>query len=300
VRGILLSASLLASYPGCRRPTARDPSPPPQASTAARPALACGEVIRGSEAVIAPGSVTLLGEIHGTVEAPAVVARLLCHAAIAGDTKGVVLALEISRTDQPALDAALEASDPGTARDNLLGSTHFERPWKDGRNSAAMATLVEQARLIRSAGIPITIVAFDAAIDSDTRGGARDAEMSVPIAAAIDAHPGATIFVLTGNAHASVERRTQNGQAIPMGAHLIERHPSVHALDIRHAGGTAWTCGGTPGQTIEEAIATCGAHPIGGIELGPTAFVELRDRVEAGYQGRWYVGRVTASPPAIR
>ncbi|MFP2898389.1 hypothetical protein [Corallococcus sp. 4LFB] len=63
-RSLLLVTCLLA---GCR--TAREaPSTPAKAD--------CGPVIPGMEAVLKPAAFVVLGEIHGTQEAPAFAARL--------------------------------------------------------------------------------------------------------------------------------------------------------------------------------------------------------------------------------
>src|SRR5688500_3038753 len=51
----------------------RPPEPIPIAASApSEPKAECGPPIRGAEAIVFPGSVTLLGEMHGTDAGPAV------------------------------------------------------------------------------------------------------------------------------------------------------------------------------------------------------------------------------------
>lgn len=271
-----------------------------QTRTASAGPSACGPEIRGAESLLAPGSITLLGEVHGTDAAPRLVGDLLCHAAERAGKAGVVLALEIPRADQPWIDAAISASNASAAREALMHAAHFNA-FADGRNSRAMVELVDRARSLRQAGFTIDVVAFDADSEQRVPGMTRDGTMAANLASALSVHPNWTVLVLAGNAHVSTKMGTSCAQPAPMGAKLVESYGNVRALNLAHAGGTAWTCGGRPGHTREEVMRTCGSQAVEGVALGDASFVELRDDADAcGYHGRWYVGPVTASPPAAR
>src|SRR5688572_6036519 len=179
----------------------RPPEPIPIAASApSEPKAECGPPIRGAEAIVFPGSVTLLGEMHGTDAGPAVVARLACLAATQANAKSVIIGLEISRGDQGALDAALSASDADVARTRLVEAKHFHDEWQDGRDTEAIVALVERMRTLRTAGFTIDIVAFDVEnMTKDAR--ERDAKMAEHLAEAIAARSGATVLALSGNIH---------------------------------------------------------------------------------------------------
>lgn len=250
-----------------------------------------------------PGSVTLFGEMHGTDAGPAMVGRLLCRAATDPASRGVVLALEIPRGDQAQLDAALAAGDAATARAQLVAAQHFVDEWQDGRDTEAIVALVEHARTLRAAGLAVELLAFDC--DPTVRdAGERDRLMGERLAESIAAHAGATYLVLSGNVHSRTKPGVPWDPAfVPMGAHLVQKVPSLRALNIATAGGTSWMCvsvapsenaaAGTPPQ--------CGEHPLRGEERGAEPFIELADAPdETGHHGIWYVGTTRASPPAVK
>ncbi|WP_211241597.1 hypothetical protein [Cystobacter fuscus] len=74
------------------------------------------------------------------------------------------------------------------------------------------------------------------------------------------------------------------------------RHPASSVFEgIRH-GGTAWSCALGPEQKLE-----CGEKSARGQDQGDRSFVQLfNGRNDQGYQGFFYVGAVSASPPAVR
>jgi len=80
-----------------------EPAPGGSATVAACPA------IDGIEQVIGKGKVVLLGEIHGTAEAPAFTGDVDCHALRAG--LAVTVALELPRAEQEAIDVMKEVND---------------------------------------------------------------------------------------------------------------------------------------------------------------------------------------------
>jgi hypothetical protein len=281
------SMLLLALASACA--TAPSPANTAQATTpAAKPAAGpdCGAPIRGVEPIVEPGSITLFGEMHGTDAAPAMLGRLLCRAATEPGAKAVVLALEIPHTDQAQLDAALAAKDSSSARASLVAAGHFRDEWQDGRDTEAIVALVDRARTLRAAGLPIELLAFDTESTlKDAR--ERDRRMAERLAESIAAHPGATVLVLSGNIHS----RTKAGvpwdpEFVPMGTHLARRVPGVRALDIATAGGTSWMC------------MSPQPPPKLGIAMSPVSD-EVADRT--GYHGEGVLVRdVNPTGPAAR
>src|SRR5262245_61858050 len=84
----------------------------------------CGPPILGLDDVVRPGRFTLLGEQHGTREIPAFVGDAVCQAAAGGPVR---LALEISRSEQPRIDAYLNSSGGPSARAALLEGPFWHR-----------------------------------------------------------------------------------------------------------------------------------------------------------------------------
>jgi hypothetical protein len=258
-------------------------SSPPPAMPPAPVASPCGAPVRGLE-LLRDDQLVLVGEMHGTEESPAFVARLLCER----DERPSVLGLEIPASEQAALDAFLASDGEAPALRALVASPHWQRASQeqDGRSSLAMLALVETVRRARMAGRSIAVVAFD--VEPGT-GDDRDRRMAQNQMAARAAHPGAALIALTGNIHARTAKGTPwDPDLVPMGAHLRIADAPVRSLDVVHAGGSAWVCmmGGT-----------CGAAELPGKDRGPTPFVEaVTDR--PGFDAVYYVGALTASPPA--
>jgi hypothetical protein len=254
-------------------------SPPVMAPVAATPS--CGAPVRGVE-TLRDAELLLVGEMHGTEESPAFVARLLCERGAAP----TVLGLELPASEQPALDAFLASDGGALAIRALVAGAHWQRADQDGRSSLAMLALVETARRARLQGRALDVVAFDV----EPPGGAdRDQRMAQNLLAARAAHPGAALIVLTGNIHASTVKGTRwDPDLVPMGAHLRSAGAPVRGIDVRHAGGTAWVCMMDGG---------CGPAELEGSGRGATPFVEaITDR--PGFDAIYYVGALTASPPA--
>jgi hypothetical protein len=283
-----LAGLLAASCTQLRIETA--PAPAPIAAE-------CGPEIRGSDAVTGPGVITFVGELHGTDEAPASFGRLVCRAAGRAAAAGVLVGLEISRTDQHGIDALLDEPDDAAAGRAVLALRHFADGGPDGRTSAAMAALLLQLRAWRRAGQPITVVAFDVGVEAFSASDQlRDAEMAAVLERAIAAHPGATVMVYVGSRHARVTVGVPGDRELaPIGFHLRAQHPELRALDFAASGGSFWACEGFDLESLD-----CRARRLAGRDRGAEPFVELWAR-RAGdpYDGVLYLGRVTASPPAV-
>jgi hypothetical protein len=251
----------------------------PSFAAGARTGPQC-EPIPGAEILLREGVVVLLGEIHGTKQAPEAVARLTCEALTRGLM--VTVGLEIPRTEQDVTDRFL-ASD-GTAEDEklLLASDWWQRDYQDGRSSEAMFDLVRALRASGANKEDLSILLID---DPNSAEG-RDLAMADLLSAEIDRRPQDLYVVLTGNLH----NRLVAGRFEPMGYHLRGQKPGteVISLNITYSGGTAWVCT-TDSCGVVRLRGEAGIGP--GVELGP-------ESAENAYSGRLHVGEITASPPA--
>jgi hypothetical protein len=240
----------------------------------------CEEVPR-AESLLQPGTVVLLGEIHGTEEAPEAVLSLACHALSLGLT--VTVGLEIPRSEQEDTDRYL-ASDGGLGdQRRLLASGWWQREFQDGRSSRAMFDLIRELRASGAHSADLRVIL----IDDPASPLGRDRAMASLLTAEIGRRPGDFFVVLTGNLHnLLVPERSE-----PMGYHLRTRNPDsrIIALNITHSGGTAWVC-------TRDGCGVVTSRGEDNVALGVGLYPQS---IENAYTGRLHVGRITASPPAI-
>lgn len=143
----------------------------------------------------------MVGELHGTREAPALVAALARHYV---DHGPVVVALEVHASEHPRLRAYLASDGNDRARRALRSGAFWNVPRErnDGRRTQAMLELVEAARRLRGAGHGIAVLPFDPA-GPDQAHPTRDRDMATVLRAGFDALPASgRMLVLTGNRHA--------------------------------------------------------------------------------------------------
>lgn len=246
--------------------------------------------IAGEDTILRPGAVVLLGELHGTNEAPRAVAGLVCHAV---EKKiAVTVALELPRSESAGVATYFASGGTESDRGALLAGAFWQRDYQDGRTSAAMVDLLEALRALRAAGHDVRAVL----IDDPTAEGGREQAMAGAIAAAVEQAPGRLLVALTGNIHNRLTRGTPwNAEHEPMGFLLARAHPDLDivSLALTSSGGTAWICNsGSPED--------CGARKVGGKDAA--AGIEILpaepDAEERPVSGRWHLGAITASPPA--
>jgi len=237
----------------------------------------------GAEPLLRPG-IVLLGEVHGTVEGPDAVSKLACLAVEAG--LEVAVALEIPATEQDAVDRFLAEGD----REGLLSGAFWMRDYQDGRSSAAMFELLSTLGKLRAAGAAVDVFFND---DPEADGG-RDRFMAETLAERVATDPGRLFLALVGNQHSRVGQGTRfDPDHEPMGLLLRRRLPEkvIESLELTHGGGTAWVC---TGPDTED----CGSRELSGRDGVPG--IEMYDDEGPGpYTGRYYVERITASPPAF-
>lgn len=228
----------------------------------------------------------LVGELHGTRETPALVADAVEHLLADGDA--VVLALEISLAEQPAIDAYLAS--PGTRADRaaLLASPHWTDPMHDGRDSAAMLDLIERVRVLRADGGDMTLALFDPGDVAE-----RDRGMADRLRALAAEHAHARMVVLIGNMHATIAAPAsladEDGRRIepPMTAGRYLRDLDPFSINV-HAGA---------GESVACTQMVCRVQSLGAQAAG------TMPRLERSPPGEpWHAFLIlpvfTASPPA--
>jgi len=256
---------------------------------AALPAAAC-DPVEGLAPFLEPGSILLLGDIHGTAESPAFASRAACLAHKAGHA--VTVALEIPIQEEPLITAYL--SSPGGEKDRaaVLAGPFWTDKFQDGRRSLAMLGLLEDLRILRRQGSPVRLLLLDAfppSADDPT----RDRLMARNLKAAVDAHPQDVVLVMTGNLHSRVTLGSPwDPKYEPMGYHLTQAEPKrkITALDVSRSGGTAWTC-----MTPDSESCKVREIPGKGDDKGVRVILHP---LEGGFNGVYNVGRLTASLPA--
>jgi hypothetical protein len=240
--------------------------------------------VDGVDQLLAPGIVLLVGEVHGTAQSPAFVSALACNAIGAGFP--VTVALEIPVDEAGRVDAFLASGGAESDRAALVAGPFWAAGVADGRSSIAMADLLDDLRVARASGMAVQVALVDGP-DGD-----RDTAMAARVADAAAANPDGIVIALTGNAHARVQPDPAGDQAdAPMGQQVtgLLGPDRVVALDVRHAGGSAWVCTDACGETTLQ-----GSGP-----PDPAFTLSLHlDDTSSGFHGDYSVGPITASPPA--
>ena len=255
----------------------------------------------------------LFGELHGTVEAPALIARIVCAEAM--QNRRVLLAVEHSSWQNAAWQMAWEL--PHDAFRAALPDLGW-RGRDDGVASNAMLALVTSAHALKDRGAAIDIVAFNGARDEAQQGrfsnlpaqGPHEAAQAENIAEATAAKDYDRVIVLVGKLHAEIAPLSMGGPDFDPMAVRLRAYGSVLSLGMRHAGGETWSCQlqpGTklaPGQEVTSAMITCAASragPEGASDQGPHITVgNLGDpALEGRFDGTFWVGPISASPPAF-
>lgn len=237
-------------------------------------------------AAVANAPLLVLGDVHGTREVPAFVASHLCGAA--QQQRPVTLALELPAAGQEALDAFMAS--PGTPQDlaRLTSGGIWRSSRHDGRTSIDMLRMLQRIQTLRAGGADIRVLA----IDADTAPALRDAAMAERLRAELRQGGGRQLVVLVGALHAVRTRGNRfNPNYESMVYLLADQRPL--ALTVGTAGGTAWVCrGGAP--------ASCGATAwdINRIDPAPATPFSLVPP-SPQFDGVFYVGATTASPPAV-
>jgi hypothetical protein len=242
----------------------------------------CGPAIRGLDPLLRSGKTVLFGEIHGTTQVPRFVGDVACRAAAAG--LAVALALEVGVGEEPAFARYLASQGGAADRAQLLAGALWRSPFPDGRSSQAMVDLLEQMRRLRARGAVVTVHGLlEPSPDRD-----GDQVMAARALAVRRQHPRALLLVLAGNNHTRIADWPDGPRTRAMGQLLrASGLTDLVSLTMSSAGGTFFGISGG-----------AGVHPISGSDRGGRRFIQLTG--DAGpFDGQFYVGRVTASLPAV-
>lgn len=213
--------------------------------------------------------------------------------ALAG--KPVVLALELPSSEQQPIDAFISGGSEARFTESLHTSPFWSRKVQDGRSSEAMLTLLRQVRSLRAQGSSISVVAIDVGADQRKSGVTRDESMAANLASALESHPQSHLVALLGSVHARRTAGTPYDPTFRPAVHLLRARPLVSLLMV-HTEGEAWVC---QGATMQEL--SCGAthrdanHP----PTGSAPIVLLGSSASPAYDGHFFIGAITASPPAV-
>lgn len=239
--------------------------------------------IAGAPALLArpQARIVMVGEVHGTAEAPAIAGSLLCEARKIGPA---VLALEAAPKDgQAAIDRYLGSAGTPADREALRAAPM----WADAnaRGSEAVLQLVETARKAGAA-----VVLFDT---TPARTGGTDGPREQAMAQALaKAAGGGRVVALTGLGHADRTSFT----SVPAPSAIRWLPPgSVTSLAPIVSGGEMWGCRSeTPG-----AAPSCKPQPLPVRRPVSPRAVMIDAAVREGFDGGYSVGGpFTASPPA--
>ncbi len=280
IRQAVLAALAVFAAVGCAAPQGIETAVPRRAPA--------GEALAGLEPHLRPGTVIVFGELHGTVEAPALVSR----AADLALDKGLELtvALELPRQEEPRVRTFLASAGEAADRTALLAGPFWRSSYQDGRGSEAMVRLLDDLRRHAAAGRSVRVVCFDL---WGARAAVREPAMAEALAAAIAETPQDLTLALAGNAHARLGRGGMPGVSEPMAVQLARLLPEgtrLSTFKLTYSGGTAWICG---------RGAECGIGQFGGRDHGTAPQVTVSETPRNGFHGEVFLGEIHASPPAV-
>jgi hypothetical protein len=203
-------------------------------ATSGAVAFASCSAIPGADQLWKKASVrwVLVGELHGSNEAPAAFLDLVCDALANG--KHIVVALERPSSEQDALQGVLTDPDLVGAKRLLLDQSGWKEGM-DGRASAAMLHLLISLRELRKDHHDLSVFAFDAPF-TETSAGARDEALGHSLLSLGLGTQKDVILVLTGNFHAMLSPLFDYDFA----AMYLPRS-EVLSLEMTDRGGETWS-----------------------------------------------------------
>jgi hypothetical protein len=241
---------------------------------------------------VAESRLLVFGEFHGSNEVPAFVGAYACGISATG--RPLVVGLEIPSGEQRLIDQYMLSPGAQADRDQLLTGAFWHHHIKDGRSSQAMLGLLERLHALGKNGGRVAVLAIDTdAADLDANG--RDAAMAANIQAALRRPEAPGVIVLVGNLHAQKTRGNSFDQNFASMTYQLSSERPM-ALNMHTTGGMAWACMGEPGGAVScEPVSVHGSpNPA----AAPAKFL-LNAAAQPRYDGRFYIGAMTASPPAV-
>lgn len=233
-----------------------------------------------------PQQVIVVGEFHGTVEAPAAFLGVVCEAAQRGP---VTVGLEMSETDRPLFDQFMRSADEATATRVLRYGDFGRADRDDGRHSQAMMDMLLGFWRLRAEGHDIALHPFQPLMSSihGRDQGWRELEMAYGMSRALVVRPNARLLILVGDLHA---RKTPFAPwpevGLPAAGHL--HGTDTLTLHMAQQGGERWGCDQDG----------CGRETMRGVYDPAARGIILTPVSDGAYDGVLAVGTITASPPA--
>ncbi|WP_296716114.1 hypothetical protein [Erythrobacter sp.] len=228
--------------------------------------------------------------------APALIARIVCAEAILSHR--VLLAVE-----HPSV-ANADWQDAWALPHDAFRAALPDRGWRgrfDGVGREAMLALVLGAHALKDGGAEVDIVAFNGTCDDAQKVRFADLPSQGPhqAAQAENIAEGARrknydrVIVLVGGLHAATAPVSIGGPLFEPMAMRLRSYGSVVSLELQHGGGgEAWTCQRECKANRADVRMTSDRPPY--IGLGETP-----SKLRASYDGIYWVGPITASPPAF-
>lgn len=232
----------------------------------------------------------LLGEFHGTAEIPAVASDILCHAAQLRPRRPLVLAVELPRAEQAAIDGYMRSNGGARAQQALLASPGWGTP--DPRRTKAIVDLIEAARKL-SRRHDVRLIAFDTPPEPWTSP-AREAAMAAALREAAASRPGTLVIAHTGAGHANRGGFTSRPPAFLSAVGHLPAAATV-TLAFARVGGRYLACPSGEGG----AAPACGPQDVPTRDATLPRSVVLDPTAREGFDGVVYPGGpYTASAPA--
>ncbi|RKH04343.1 hypothetical protein D7V97_25425 [Corallococcus sp. CA053C] len=253
----------------------------------------CGQAIIGLKNRVKPGGVMLLGELHGTQEVPRFIAQSVCQLVTSGTPVSVGLELPVENEER--VKHFLQSQGQEADWLKLMESPFWRSPYPDGRGSEAVANMLEQLRQLRAQGLDVAVFVYD---HPKLTGQQREEALAATVLSHVKAEPQRFHLVMSGNVHSRTAQGLPWDKGYqPMGRLLKAQLKDVTALDMAYDSGSAWICAADQkGRKLD-----CGVKATKGKDNGDRFFVHVWDSPNAeGYHGVFYVGRVSASEPAIQ
>lgn len=204
-----------------------------------------------------------LGELHGSVEVPALVDCL-------------ARALSTELAGRRRVTVALEVPP------DALDETHPFWRGQDGRSSRAMVALLRSLTALRAQG-RIELIGFQPVEHYPAQ-----ADYEAAMARLLDATPPSDyLLALAGNFHAAgPDAGSPTARTLQPAGALMKR-PMAHVLVVNREPSASWHCVGD----------LCAVHPIRPATLASGQSPGLHPLSQGGYDGIFVLERMSASPP---
>nr|WP_298897684.1 hypothetical protein [uncultured Altererythrobacter sp.] len=256
------------------------------------------------------GKFLVLGESHGTVEAPRALAEYVCAAS---ENRSILVAIEFTSTSNDDFQRAWEMPHTEFA-DALRSKVPDWNGREDGVASQAMLEMLVRLHALKTVGRDIAIVAFNGA-KNDAQ---RDKFAHLPGQEPHEAAQAENIrdgwvagayhqtVVLVGGLHATKTVIDLNGINIRPMANQIASPEDVISLRMVHEGGESWSCqlradiDFDPTRPVTTDMLSCQPHSARGWAESPEpGFYLAYSPDEAAFDGVFSLGPISASPPAV-